>query len=294
MHVATLERGHLNRASTTTAEAGGKGLNVSRALAAHGHRTLAAVPLSNASAGVYVPLVGSATPLEVVTIKGEVRSNISLVEADGTVTKVNERGPELSGDEVDVLLNRIAELATEATWVVAAGSLPAGVAPDFYARLAGVLPVGVRLAVDTEGTPLRLSLEAGVALVKPNRHELEQRGEHRLETLGDVIAAARIAGRGGSALLVSLGKDGAVLVDGEATAYGEARVDDLVNDVGAGDALLAGFLAGGATAGALATAIAWSVAACRSPGTAMRRVSVADEQAVVVYAAVDPARRLTA
>jgi fructose-1-phosphate kinase PfkB-like protein len=94
-------------------------------------------------------------------------------------------------------------------------------------------------------------------------------------------------------VLVSLGSDGALLVDGTAACHAEAPINDVANTVGAGDALLAGFLAGGATAAALPTAIAWSVAACRAPGTRMAAVPPRDEAAVVVHPSVDRNRRLT-
>jgi fructose-1-phosphate kinase PfkB-like protein len=93
-------------------------------------------------------------------------------------------------------------------------------------------------------------------------------------------------------VLVSLGPDGAIFVDGAgAAAHAEAAIDDAVNSVGAGDALLAGFLASGADAAALPEAVAWSVAAVRSPVTRMRRVGEADRRAVIVHDRVDRERR---
>jgi len=91
---------------------------------------------------------------------------------------------------------------------------------------------------------------------------------------------------------VSLGPDGAVFVDADTTAHAEAAVDGVVNTVGAGDALLAGFLAAGGEADALSVAVAWSVAAIRSAGTRMRPVAKADRAAVIVHQRVDSARRL--
>jgi 1-phosphofructokinase len=95
-------------------------------------------------------------------------------------------------------------------------------------------------------------------------------------------------------VLVSLGADGAVYVDPEGATHAEARLDDLVNSVGAGDALLAGFLAAGGGHAALRTAVAWSVAACRSPGTQMRVVAARDAEVVRVHEAVRAERRLAA
>lgn len=297
LRIPRLDPGGVIRAMTADAEAGGKGLNVSRSLAIHGHQTVAVAPLSSASATTYQSLVRNPAPLEVVPIAGDIRVNISLVESDGRVTKVNEPGPELTALEVEAMIDRVAALAESARWVVGAGSLPRGVGSDFYARLAKRLPDGVRLAVDTEGEPLRAALDADdghLALIKPNRDELEGVVGRELSTLGDVVDAARQISRPGLLVLVSLGSNGAILVERDAVTHADGRIDDVVNTVGAGDALLAGFLAGGAGAGALKTAVAWSVAACRSPGTQMRRVAPADESVVAVHAQAPLARLLVA
>ena len=295
LRIPPLARGQVLRAESATAEAGGKGVNVSRALAAHGEATVAVAPLSAASEASFRALLGDAAPLEVVPIAGPVRSNVSLVETDGTVTKVNEPGPELDTAAVAALLDRVAELARSADWVAGCGSLPPGASVDFYARLAGRAPAGVRVAVDADGPALAAAITGGVDLIKPNRAELEALLARRLSTLGDVIrAAAGVVAGGVLGVLVSLGSDGAVYVDAAGASHADARIDDVVNTVGAGDALLAGFLAGGANRDALAEAVAWSVAACRSPGTRMRPVSDSDRAAVRVHDTVRSGRLLAA
>ena len=174
-------------------------------------------------------------------------------------------------------------------WVVGCGSLPPGVAEAFYARLAERVGTSARIAVDADRGALRAALSRPLALVKPNRSELEELVGRPLETLGAVVdAATELVSTGVERVLVSLGADGAVFVDASGAAYhAVAPIDDVVNPVGAGDALLAGFLAGGADAGALPTAIAWSVAACRAAGTRMPPVTPRDEAAVVVRPTID-------
>jgi 1-phosphofructokinase len=295
LRVPPLVRGGVHRATSSTSEAGGKGINVARALATEGHETLAVAPLSAASAGLMLALLGGVVRLEAVPIAGEVRVNVGLVEDDGTVTKVNEPGPRLSEAEAEALLAQTAALAAGATWLAGCGSLPPGVPAEFYAELARRAPVGVRVAVDADGPALRACRGRPLGLIKPNHHELEGLLERALPTLGDVVAGAReLTDEGIEAVLVSLGPDGAVLVDRDGASHAEARVDDVLNTVGAGDALLAGFLAAGGRRDGLATAVAWSVAACRSPGTQMRRVTAEDVAAVTVHANVDGDRRLAA
>ena len=132
-------------------------------------------------------------------------------------------------------------------------------------------------------------------MIKPNRAELEQLVGCTLSTIGEVAGAARtLIDRGCDAVLVSLGADGALHVDADAAMHAEAPIDDVVNTVGAGDALLAGFVASGGGRAGLATAIAWSVAAVRSPGTRMRKVTASDRASVIVHERLEPARRLQA
>jgi 1-phosphofructokinase len=294
LRIPPLERGAVLRATSATAEAGGKGVNVSRALATQDIDTIAVVPLAPSSAAMVRGLLGPGSQLDSVEIVGEIRVNVSLVEADGTVTKVNEPGPPLVDADVAALLDRVTALAGRASWVVGCGSLPPGVPDDLYARIARRLPAGTRMAVDADGAALRACRGQPIALLKPNRTELAGLLGRDLPTLGAVIdGAEELIAEGAEAVLVSLGADGAVLVDGSGAVHGEATIDDAVNAVGAGDALLAGFLSGGGSASALPTAIAWSVAACRSSGTRMREVRDEDRSAVVIHPTADRARRWT-
>jgi 1-phosphofructokinase len=295
LRIPPLVRGRVIRAVSASAEAGGKGINVARALALHGEATVAVAPLSTTSAAEFSALLGAAAALDAVPIAGPARVNVSLVEEDGTVTKVNEPGPELAAGEVAAVLDRVAAVAAGAAWVAGCGSLPPGAPPDFYARLAVRVPARVRVAVDADGAALREAASAGVALLKPNLTELEGLVGSSLPTLGEAIEAARgLVADGNGGVLLSLGADGAVFVDADGATHAEARIDDVVNTVGAGDALLAGFLAGGGGRDALRTAVAWSVAACRSPGTQMRVVSTRDVDAVEVHDVVRADRLLAA
>ena len=292
IQIDRLDRGRMIRARAATSEAAGKGLNVSLALATEGVDTSAVLPLAADSATVYLRLLADAVPITAVPIKGAARVNVSLVEPDGTVTKVNEPGPQLGPDDVEAILAAASAIAGSG-WVVGCGSLPPGAPVDFYARLIALGSEDRRIAVDTSGEALGAAVCARAALIKPNTAELAELVGRPLATIGDVIAAAReLIERGAHAVLVSLGPDGALLVDARTASHAEASIDDVVNTVGAGDALLAGFLAAGGGSDALGNAIAWSVAAIRSPGTRMRPVTAADRGAVIVHARIDSSRRL--
>jgi 1-phosphofructokinase len=152
----------------------------------------------------------------------------------------------------------------------------------------------VKVAIDSSGAPLVAALEAGPDLIKPNREELAEATGRRLLTLGDVVAAAEeLRGRGVGAVLASLGADGAVLVDATGATFGSATVERPRSAVGAGDSMLAGFLAGGGSGpAALAEALAWGAAAASLPGSRMPTPDDLDPQRVTLADRIDPDRPL--
>ncbi len=294
LRVPVLHRGEVVRATGTTSEAGGKGINVARALDEMGVPAVAIAPASEATRARLDALLAGHPALRVIPIEGEIRTNLSLIEPDGTVTKVNEPGPALSSAVADGLLDDIAAAIAAIAeidgvdWVVGCGSLSPGLPDAFYAELASRMPDGVPVAIDADRGALRFAIGAGVALVKPNRVELEELVGRPLATIGDVHdAASGLVAGGVGQVLVSLGADGALAVDGSSACHVEAPIGDASNTVGAGDALLAGYLAGGATLTGLPEAVAWSVAACRAPGTRMPAVTARDRAAVVVHRTLD-------
>ncbi|MFD2352688.1 1-phosphofructokinase family hexose kinase [Nonomuraea ferruginea] len=220
---------------------------------------------------------------------------MTLAEPDGTVTKINEPGTALSPGELDTIADSVLAEAREADWVVASGSLPPEVPGDVYARLCRRFAgAGIHVAVDTSGPPLTRALGAGPALIKPNLEELADATGVAITCVGDVVAAAaKLRAAGARTVLASLGADGAVLVEDGGCWYGEAPVAEPRNAVGAGDAMLAGFLAGGGSGEtALVEALAWGAAAVSLPGSRMPGPADIRRDAVRV-SRPDPARLLT-
>lgn len=276
LEVDSLVRGAVLRAAGTRLDAGGKGVNVSRALESNGIGTTAVLPVGGIEGEQLVGLLGShGVRVEAVRISGPVRVNITVAEPDGTITKLNEPGPQLTSYEVDALLAASSAAARDADWVVGCGSLPVGAPEDFYGLLAARIGGGVRYGVDSSGPALRSAVKAGVDLIKPNLAELSELVDHPLLTLGAVVTAAReLVSSGVETVLVSLGGDGAVLVDATHELHGGAHIDAVRSTVGAGDAFLAGYLSATAAgrpepAEALATALAWGAAAASLPGSRM-------------------------
>ena len=263
--------GSVNRSRRSRSEPSGKGVNV--ALALHAHKVpVRAVVTAGGYVGAQLQQMLDAAGLDtvVVPIAGEIRSNISLTQPNGSVTKVNEAGPQLDPDEADRLLAAVRSHIRGASWLVCAGSLPAGVPVDWYREVIEMAHSnGVPVAVDTSGDALAESLSAAPDLVKPNVDELAELTGRVPQTLGDVVDAAQeVRRRGARAVLASLGGDGAILVDATGALWGHAPVDTVVSTVGAGDAMLAGYLScphGGGEA--LATALQWGAAAVQNEGT---------------------------
>ncbi|MEQ4305301.1 1-phosphofructokinase [Plantactinospora sp. B6F1] len=292
--VDALTRGAVIRSRRGWNEPSGKGVNVALALHRHGRPATAVLPVGGAvGAQLSQMLRVAGLPVREVPVRGEIRSNISLVEPDGTVTKVNEPGPALGAGETEALVRAVLDDLADVTWLACCGSLPGGVPPDLYARLAeAARSRGVRVAVDTSGEPLRASLAGRPDLVKPNTSELAELVGRALRTFGDVRdAALQVRRRGAGAVLASLGADGALLVDAAGVRHAEVPVTRVVNAVGAGDAALAGFLHGGGTGeAALRTAVTWGAAAVQHEGTLFSAGDPA--RTVLIGTEVDPDRPL--
>lgn len=278
VEIERLARGEVIRATQSRVDPGGKGVNVSRALLANGVASRAVLPCGGDGGLQLVRLLRAegVDPIAV-PIAGETRCNLTLAEPDGTVTKINEPGPVLTAAEFEAVTTRLIAAAADAEWVVACGSLPPGLPEPAFPQLCrSLVATGVRVAVDTSGPSLRAAAQAGVALLKPNRDELAEVVGTPLRTLAEVVAAAQqLRSWGAGAVLASLGPEGAVLVDGDGVVSGDAPVPQPRSSVGAGDALLAGFLAAGARGPeALAEALAWGAAAVSLPGSRIDRKSV--------------------
>lgn len=295
-HIDCLIRDSVIRVESSTVEAAGKGVNVSRALSANGHDSVAVLPIGGATGTHMIELLDeNGPPYEPVPIAAALRSNLTVVEADGTVTKLNEGGATITPDQLETLIGAFLDRVPDGGWGVACGSLPPGVPADTYAQIARrARSRGVNVAIDTSGPALAEAIEAAPALVKPNVEELRQITSEQIATLGDVVEAGRTLNRSGiGQALISLGADGVVIVADDVVLYGEVEVPNVINTVGAGDTLLAGYMTSPSDPRAgLTTALAWARAAIRSRHTTMDLVSQDDFEAVKITDRIDTGRAL--
>lgn len=298
--VPAMARGEVNRATSSRIDPGGKGVNISRALTANGFESTAVLPIGGSEGHLMEVLLDRAgIRRATVAVDGALRMNVAVVEPDGTTTKINEPGPALSRAEQVALLDAATMLATGANWVVGCGSLPPGVTTDVYAQLVSrARRSGARVAIDSSGAPMAAAVAAKPTLIKPNHEELEEIVGGSLGTLAQVVDAARSLVAGGIELVVvSLGGDGAVLVDTTRAVHATATVARPRSTVGAGDCLLAGVLAGLTTPGsdrigALVAGVRWGAAAVALPGSAVPGPADLAQVTVEVTEALDLARSI--
>jgi len=277
---APLERGAVQRAASVLSQAGGKGVNISRASVAAGIPSIAVLPAERSDPYV-LELLGDGIDCRPVANVGSLRMNITISEPDGTTTKLNSPGPSVTQRVLADLGEALRHRAHTADWIVLAGSLPPGAPVEWYADLVTTLrEAGARVAVDASDAPLRALVErlpAGAPhLMKPNGEELASITGADPEVLEQdawaTAAAARTLIAGGvETVLATLGGNGAVLVTADGAWHATPPKTDVVSTVGAGDSSLFGYLLGdlrhAEPTDRLALAVAYGSAAAGLPGT---------------------------
>lgn len=248
--VPNFRLGRRHRAVESRTVAGGKGINVARALNLLG-RPVIATGFAGGPTGTRVveQLRQESVLTDFTTIAGETRINMSVVDpTSGEQTEINERGPAVSPEEVEAFVDRLGYLASGAKLCVLAGTLPPGADDDLYARLVRDLSErGVPVVLDAEGEAMLAGLRAGASVVTPNEREAEELVGQEFADRDDLVH--------GLSELVRLGADEAAITrpDGCVAAVGEGperhflevRTESLepVSTVGSGDAFLAGYVA---------------------------------------------------
>jgi 1-phosphofructokinase len=274
-----LERGAVVRVDAMTSQAGGKGVNISRAAVGAGLATLAVLP-APADDPFVRELEAAGIDCRTARAAGAIRVNLTLTEPDGTTTKLNGPGAAVGAEHLEDLTETLVRTAAGGSWTVLAGSLPPGAPTAFYADLVARLQGVSNVAVDTSEGPLAALVDrlpgSAPQLLKPNAEELASvtgADAAQLETDPDVAAkAARtLVDRGVGAVLATLGAHGAVLVDADGAWHAPAPPTTVVSTVGAGDCTLFGYLLaeqrGRPAPDRLALAVAYGSAAAGLPGT---------------------------
>jgi 1-phosphofructokinase/tagatose 6-phosphate kinase len=249
--VPNFQLGHRHRASQTLTLAGGKGINIARALKRL-DVPVVATGLLGGRTGIRIldELSAEAILHDFVRIEDESRTSTAVVDPTATTyTEINEWGPHVRGDELDTLAEKLHYLARDADFVVFAGTLPRGVDEAFYAEaLRDLSRRGVKTVLDTEGEPLRRGLEAEPFLVSPNQGEAEDLVGQELNDEQDFgFALGEIAEIGARNVLITQPSGCYALLRENhrhrAFFHAGTTVVEPISPVGAGDVLLAGFVA---------------------------------------------------
>ncbi|WP_314148968.1 hexose kinase [uncultured Leifsonia sp.] len=283
---APLRPGEVQYAAAAREDAGGKGINVARVVAAAGVPALAVLPLAEDDPfGAVLRSAGVQT--SPVPIHGHARANLTITDPAGVTTKLNLPGSTLTPADAAALVDAVVEACAGAGWLVLAGSLPPGAGDDFYVTVIDAVrgrwgDAAPKIAVDTSGEALRRAVFDGHPdLIKPNEDELAELSG--VAFAGDdlpqaVLAVARtIVPAHADAALVTLGALGSVLVTAEGGSVAEAPRIRVRSTVGAGDSALAGYLladtAGAGDEDRLVLAVRYGSAAASLPGTQAPRAA---------------------
>ena len=257
--------GEINRYGAGMCQPGGKGINVSLLLHSLGVETKA-LALAGGFTGREIArlLEERGCPGDFVWLpQGDSRINLKICPPGGEETQLNGEGPQIPEEAVERLERKLAALGP-GDGAVLAGSLPASLPQDLYARLMKPLVrKGVEVAVDTTGEALLAALPCRPFLVKPNLEELEELFSVKLTGLPEIKEQARELQRlGARNVVVSLGAGGALLLEeGGRSLFCHGVRGQAVSTVGAGDSLVAGFLYGWQLHGTLEGAFRWGMAA---------------------------------
>ncbi len=273
------------RSSSAIVDIGGKGFNVSRMLRSLGTPSTA-LGFVGGKSGEFLAEGLESLDIEpdFVWVQGESRTNVSVLSKHSSQhIKINEPGPKITEEEQNTLLERIMNRCHPGDWWVIAGSLPPGIPNDYYAKLITVIQSNHGKAIlDSSGQTLQQGCSACPYLVKPNQSELQELTGQPVETENQIlIAALKVQEMGPEIVVVSLGKNGALLVTDEEQWMTNSPAIIERNPIGAGDSLTAGLVWSFSRGLSMDESLRWG-AACGAAtasqeGTAMGSLELAKE-----------------
>ncbi len=260
MNICNIEYGDTNRSMSEQISFGGKGINVSKVLKNLG--------IDSIALGFCAGFTGDAllAHLDEYGVKhdfvrlghGNTRINLKLSDAENRETEINASGPEVTEAEKQQLFEKLKACVTDGDTVILSGSVPKGVGDEIYSDIMSMLSSRqLRFVVDATGKLLKNTLEHKPFLIKPNISELCGLVGRKISSKEEVTAAAKeLKSRGAQNVLVSMGGEGALLVDerGELLSA-PAHKGKAISTVGAGDSMVAGFVAGSVRSGEYAFAL---------------------------------------
>jgi 1-phosphofructokinase family hexose kinase len=281
--VPAIEFDTVLRASDWRVDFGGKGFNVSRMLMSLGTASTA-LGFAGGRAGELLRdgLESLDIQTDFIWVDGETRTNVSIVsESHDHYVKANEPGPTISAADQEKLLAQIRQLAQPGDWWVLAGSLPPGVPATMYADIIAILhEADAKAILDTSGAALEHGCGARPFLAKPNDAEVSKLTGLPVQNRTQIAAAAQaVQAAGVTNVIISLGKDGALLADGQKTMIVASPTIEERNPIGAGDSMVGGLTWGLSQGMDVAEALRWGIA-CGAATASMSGTAVGSRQLV--------------
>lgn len=278
--VENFEIGKINRTKTEKILPGGKGLNVSTVLKNLGIESTALGFIAGFTGEELKRSIeekGIKTDFIKVE-KGITRINVKI--SSNEETALNGNGPEITEEDINKLLEKIKEITKE-DMVILAGNIPRCINNDIYEIICKTLEKNnVTFVVDATKELLMNVLKYKPFLIKPNKEELEETFKEKIETKEEIIVhAKKLQQMGAQNVLISLGGEGAILVTTEGKEYySKAPKGKVLNTVGAGDSMVAGFMAGYTQSGDFEQAFKMGIATGSASSFSMN-LATADEVA---------------
>ncbi len=239
--------GTVNRVQTSQMDAGGKGINVASFLSDYGQPATVTGFLGVDNDEIFRRLfIQKEIEDRCVRIAGATRIGVKISDmVQKRTTDINFPGQAPEPADVVRLFDILKELAADHEWFVLSGSIPAGVSAGIYAEMVKFL-AGKKVVLDTSGEGFRQAVAAGPWLIKPNADELGEFVEKKLETSDAIVEVARslMQRHNIASVVVSMGKEGAIYVEGDETIWAVPPHVEVKSTVGAGDAMVAGTVAG--------------------------------------------------
>ena len=233
--------GKTNVVKSKTLSLGGKALNVAIGVKRLGMDSYITGLMYNENGYMFEnALDKEGVPFTFVWNKGRVRENYKFIDSRSMLTEVNDVGEEVGKDKTEEVLQMVRMLSAKSNVTVLSGSLPRGVQADYYGKLVrAVAPNSLKIVDASDGRMLS-AIQEGVDLVKPNLDELENMLGRRITDKEEMLSACReLIDRGAKKVLLSLGKEGAVITDGNEAYYCKSLNVAVNSTVGAGDGMVA-------------------------------------------------------
>ena len=237
----SLNVGKTNAVKSKAISLGGKALNVAIGVARLGGEVYATGLMYQENGQLFENMLAKeGVPFSFVWNKGRVRENYKFIDNRSMLTEINDIGQEIELGKAQEILSMVHKFSAQSSVTVLSGGIPRGVEDRYYGNLAQAVSTNSLRIVDTVGQRMFYALNQGVDLVKPNLEELENALGKRIADKADMLAACyELLDRGAKSVLLSLGKQGAVITDGTKTYYCKSINVAMNSTVGAGDGMVA-------------------------------------------------------